>query len=964
MPRSKTRQSPELHRRACRVEPLEDRRLLAGVPELVKDINTTPNWGEFSSAAVGSTLFFTNYTEATGTELWKSDGTPTGTALVKDVRSGSAGSYPKNLTSVDGKLFFAVDAELWVSDGTEPGTVRIKDVRPGAVSLKWSEFVGAAGKLFFNSDDGLNGRELWVSDGTSAGTMLVRDINPGAASSDARSLESVGGLVFFRAIDGSNGFTYDLWRSDGTESGTKKVMDLLSVPGLTEPGQFTPLGDVWLFAAADPQGGSELWRTDWTPEGTFRVKDIRPGAVSSGPNSLTAIGDTLYFTADDGASGRQLWISDGTAAGTLRVTSAVDGLPYFQDLTQVGDRIVGAGLDDQHGYYQLWSTDGSEGGMSRINGAPHGGFRGFVSHGDRLFFIADPQLWSTDGTEAGTRMVKEFAAVSVSSVEPLASIGDRLLLFGAADQGVGLWQSDGTPDGTVLVKDVQLPTPSSFGGYFHPQFATVGDSLLFFAADSDGYALWKSDGTDSGTQRVAAPLPNADWAELRSLGSAGGRAYFATTRGENRLWTSDGSPEGTFPVGDADLGGDVSIIDSDDAVFVANDTNDIGGLWAVDDHSASKLIDGKVRWPTAFRGSLLFTRDGALWKSDGNVAGTLSVAALGQVELEDLTVAGNTLYFTRGNELWRSNGTPEGTVRIHAWPEQWRLGAFASVGDKLFFTVGDRLAESLELWTSDGTEQGTTRFSQFPTFGGLGALGQIEGRLVFVFAGHGVNDFNGLWVSDGNEQGTRRISDQLPDGNFLEVNGTYFFTVALSSTSRLLWRTDGTTQGTVQVSDFLIRSPQFVVARRLSGFGGALYFSADDGVHGEELWKLEPIPGDTNFDNVVDVVDFGRVKANFGRRGDNLTGELDYDGDVDLSDFGLLKAHFGERLNAAADKVPAAAQTTLGGAHPDATGISTVARAGYADADRFTAVDHALAALGLTMTAASVDPEQHDEENK
>ena len=48
---------------------------------------------------------------------------PTGTVLVKDIRSGSSNSNPYYLTNVNGTLFFTADdgtngRELWKSDGT------------------------------------------------------------------------------------------------------------------------------------------------------------------------------------------------------------------------------------------------------------------------------------------------------------------------------------------------------------------------------------------------------------------------------------------------------------------------------------------------------------------------------------------------------------------------------------------------------------------------------------------------------------------------------------------------------------------------------------------------------------------------------------------------------------------------------------------------------------------------------
>jgi ELWxxDGT repeat protein len=80
---------------------------------------------------VNGTLFFTAFDSA-GAELWKSDGTSTGTVLVKDIHlTGS--SQPRSLTDMNGTLFFTANDgvngyELWKSDGTSSGTVLVKDV--------------------------------------------------------------------------------------------------------------------------------------------------------------------------------------------------------------------------------------------------------------------------------------------------------------------------------------------------------------------------------------------------------------------------------------------------------------------------------------------------------------------------------------------------------------------------------------------------------------------------------------------------------------------------------------------------------------------------------------------------------------------------------------------------------------------------------------------------------------------
>src|SRR5439155_1715482 len=127
---------------------------------------------------VNGTLYFTANEGKHGRELWKSDGTATGTVLVKDINKGQSSSYPRDLTNLNGTLFFSANdgthgGELWKSDGTDTGTVLVKDINPGTNATNGfplgsdPEFLtNASGTLYFSADDGAHGRELWKSDGT------------------------------------------------------------------------------------------------------------------------------------------------------------------------------------------------------------------------------------------------------------------------------------------------------------------------------------------------------------------------------------------------------------------------------------------------------------------------------------------------------------------------------------------------------------------------------------------------------------------------------------------------------------------------------------------------------------------------------------------------------------------------------------------------------------------------------
>src|SRR4029078_3028760 len=87
-----------------------------------------------------------------------------------------------------------------------------------------------------------------------------------------------------------------------------------------------------------------------------------------------------------------------------------------------------------------------------------------------------------------------------------------------------------------------------------------------------------------------------------------------------------------------------------------------------------------------------------------------------------------------------------------------------------------------------------------------------------------------------------------PSG-FVEVDGTAFFTAADGVHGEELWKSDGTRAGTVLVKDiqrgtfydgyYQATFPSSSGPSYLTAVGGKLYFTANDGVHGEELWKSD-----------------------------------------------------------------------------------------------------------------------------
>jgi ELWxxDGT repeat protein len=333
------------------------------------------SYGRYQMVVVNHVLYFRADDGVHGPELWRSDGTATGTYMVKDINPGPAGS---NLTqgamvAVGNTLYFSANDgvhgdELWKSDGTAAGTVMVKDIRSGSssgIDLS-SRFQTVNGVVVFSANDGVSGDELWKSDGTAAGTTILKDLNPGSGSSSPVSLAVVPNVsgsetMYFSAATGKHNTPFQLWKTDGTAAGTTVVGSNLSFVGIQPRGNSA--NGLFYFAAQKSYSSSgsqfELWRSDGTSAGTVQLTGTS-GPTNIAPQNLFAAYGQLFFSGQTAAAGREIWTSDGTVAGTYMFQDinpgAASSSPYFQQ--NVNGTLLIRADDGVHGV-EPWRVDQS-----------------------------------------------------------------------------------------------------------------------------------------------------------------------------------------------------------------------------------------------------------------------------------------------------------------------------------------------------------------------------------------------------------------------------------------------------------------------------------------------------------------------------------------------------------------------------------------------------------------------------
>jgi len=526
--------------------------------------------------------------------------------------------------------------------------------------------------------------------------------------------------------------------------------------------------------------------------------------------------NTTYITGSPGLNG-----TNGSASPNTILTDISE--PDASLSCNAGGRVIKHGLDNgdgggtpQNGVLEVGEVDYtttfcSRQELSKVANTNIGWFTSGFTYaeeldivvGNTIYFCGNDgntgfELWAHDTVSGLTWQVADINSGAGSSAPGrfLSILVHDTIYFSADDGNNGdeLWAHDTSSGSTWQVTtDLFVNTPSSGLSTFvvYQEASLIGDTILFAANGGSGDELWAHDTLNGSTWQVADINPDSS----NSVGSMPG-AY---------LW---------IPVGDT-------------LYFSAWDGNAGHELWAHD------------------------TSNGSNWRVNVlNSSLSQSVGYGGEI------LVGDTIYYsggTQGRSLLAYDASNESVWLVKEFNSSYRVGDIDMIhlGDTIFFDAGAG-AYGKELWahnTSNGSTWVLTNFSLSNSIAGLSM--QIIGDSIY-FVGSDGNTGYELWEYDTLNGSTSLVADinsgvgsskpgfnGYRKGLFLPVENRLYFSADDGGDSEL-WVHDTLNGSTWQIRDlnsdpYESSNPGLFLSVVV---GDTLFFSADDGSAGNELWAL------------------------------------------------------------------------------------------------------------------------------
>jgi ELWxxDGT repeat protein len=579
----------------------------------------------------------------------------------------------------------------------------------------------------------------------------------------------------------------------------------------------------------EPSTGATLDTRTVSGGGLYGLAASQYGAgAGSGPLHLTAAGSDLYFLADNGRDGRQFWRFDG--AVTSRVSLTDTSISAISEPTVVGSTIFFAASAPSVAR-ELWKLeDGVASLVADLNPGPDGSDpHELTAYGEDLVFVATdghigPALWRYDGNQVS--LIGDVRSTAGAwGVRP--STGEIVKL----DPGSGIELYAFDAPGNLLPGHTQIGL----------SMAEQGNALLFVNSNEDATKLYRV--APATGQVISVETLGGTTVDGVTM-SPESETIYSATMSANPSWTFDGGGQWAWgtPTG---AGGDPTSGRTGSQVVGYNlsgaypnnmTTTYFARTPAINCAGYTGVTLSFYRWLGVESASydhakIDVSNNGSTWttiweNSYSNIVDTSWV----QQTFDISSIADNksTVYIR-----WGMGPTDSSVVY-----SGWNIDDVTITGNRNLVFLGQDGVSVRRQTRYSGSE--TANWATGAPTGGL--AGDGTNRAFGYFTDGWIHEFDPY--ADANEF-ISNLAAPAADIEGLAFDGHHLYA---STASGRLYTLDPDTGAVVRDTALTggslyglgaLNQPGDAGPQTLTVFGDRLYFSADDGGHGRELWQYD-----------------------------------------------------------------------------------------------------------------------------
>ncbi len=804
--------------------------------------------------------------------------------LVKDINVKPIGKHGTHFTVLNKRIFF-----LYRESSTAPKIIEYKNqgynvivdfdsisnFNSGNLEVNFT-MVATDEKLFFSFykqtlKDGYH-KELWVSDGSTSGThVLINNIDSSKIS--ITNLEVINDRLFFLAkrkkIDKKN----SLWTSDGTKQGTIEVAGTFD----NLPNELTLLPfKLGKSTYLHHRNTRKIWKINKKFTQATKVDYFLTDGFNYSAKVLS-YKDGVVFNIKEKADStcavncktiNTIWYSVGKKETNQILTKAPHGFSYMHPLD---DGFIFWGTFKNS--YPLIYYDFKNGEISKVE-IPRNSKSDWVIANRKFYFTKtkyrDPNeyLYRFSPKEKETVLIDSLPF----SIRHMLNTGNEILLeYYNPNEHEFLARYN--PESKKRSK-IQ-PFSRSSKGAFPNYFSGNGRHLYFITSYFDGKRsnkIFRTDGTETGTSVFL------DSGEFRNLKTFNNALIFDKKEGSfystyiakapnsyEHLVTIDSSSIWASP--------DNWCKGKNFMFFTAMDPQQGYTLWKTDGtaNRTSILTDFSfANWGVKKDESFLCSGDSLYFSARENKNAVVLLGVDGESEefwnrtlevddwrsIHSMAAFKNDVYFILGLSgkptVYKICNKCKNKHRPVKWAEPHLKITNLVVADSIIYFIKINEQNAWELWKTDGTLEGNTYVKQLTkevkeiTSDNLVILGNMltsNGNLFFEM--HQRHQST-LWFTGGSSVTTRPLFRYNEDDNesigsnlkAISANGKLYYYFTTPEYGREIWVSDGTIQGTKMLYDIKTGKNGSNPRVKIEMVGNNLLFSADDGINGQELWKI------------------------------------------------------------------------------------------------------------------------------